>query len=451
MKKIFSMMVAMATLLSFVACGEDTTSTGGGTQKEGKLDTPVLTIAEQTADSVTISWGAVADAVSYSVALDTDLSTTDKTSVTFTDLSIGKYVIRVKAIAAANSKYNDSDYATIEVNIEGESEVDWFTQDLFITNELESEGYYDFNSVFYTWAGVGVTELKYGLFRTEDVNGMSNDEILAELDAVSQAQVFEYINTTGYTGVFTGIPASTDVTLVVYVTNDAGKSALVKNSVVTAEAQIPSAYEAWIGTYSVTASHAYQFNDDGSYGAIAQPETFTVTMEYDPTNDGIYLDGMSVLGEGWPTLAFLNEEGGLDIYSGLSLGQAQDGTTYVWMIVAEQYNADGSLNAAKPYGFYSDQIPSFGLTMTDGAITCAPYSFNLDEAGSQYITVVASDVFGIQGEQLYFLIEAWPASYRSGEFTFTKTSNEVLPSTQAKSCGTPNAVLAPFATSVVLN
>ena len=81
MKKIFSMMVAMATLLSFVACGEET-STGGGTQKEGKLDTPVLTIAEQTADSVTISWGAVADAVSYSVALDTDLSTTDKTSVT---------------------------------------------------------------------------------------------------------------------------------------------------------------------------------------------------------------------------------------------------------------------------------------------------------------------------------------------------------------------------------
>ena len=123
MKKIFSMMVAMATLLSFVACGEDTSSTGGGTQKEGKLDTPVLTIAEQTADSVTISWGAVADAVSYSVALDTDLSTTDKTSVTFTGLSIGKYAIRVKAIAAtmnadytaakqfiANDKSADADY-----------------------------------------------------------------------------------------------------------------------------------------------------------------------------------------------------------------------------------------------------------------------------------------------------------------------------------------------------
>ena len=114
------------------------------------------------------------------------------------------------------------------------------------------------------------------------------------------------------------------------------------------------------------------------------------------------------------------------------------------------YNADGSPIANDPYGFYEDQIPSLGLTMTDGAITCAPYSFNLDEAGSQYMTVVASDVFAIQGNDLYFLIEEWPASFRSGEFTFTKTSNEV-PSTQAKSCGTPNAVLAPFATSVVLN
>lgn len=447
MKKFFSMMVAMATLFSFAAC-EDNPEPTPEPGKKTKLENPVLAIAEQTATSVTISWEAVANAANYSVVLGTDISTTDKTSVTFNDLSIGKHTISVKALAAKDSKWSDSDYVSIEVNIEGETEADWFSQELFISNDYADQGIYDFNSVFYSWEGIGVTGMKFGYFATATAENMSNDEILAELQTINDTEVFDYVNTTGYVGVLTGIPAATDVTVVVYVTNEEGKSVLCRDNIVTAEAVVPEVYKPWIGTYSVTASHKYQFDENGNAAKIAEPETFTVIMDYDSTNDGIYLDGFSVLGPDYPTLAIINEEGGLDILSGLSLGTDAEGMSYVWMVVGEKY-VQGS-ETSTGYGFYNNQIPSYALANVDGAISCTPYSYDLTEGGTEYMNVVATDVFGLQGQDLYFLIEAWPASFRSGEFTFTKTSDTVeMPQTMA--CGVRSALPAPIAASVVLN
>lgn len=447
MKKFFSMMVAMATLFSFAAC-EDNPEPTPEPGKKTKLENPVLAIAEQTATSVTISWEAVANAANYSVVLGTDISTTDKTSVTFNDLSIGKHTISVKALAAKDSKWSDSDYVSIEVNIAGETEADWFTQELFLSNDYADQGLYDYNSIFYSWEGIGVTGLKFGYFATATAEDMSNDEILAELQTVNDTEVFDYINTTGYVGALTGLPAATDVTVVVYVTNEEGKSVLCRDNIVTAEAVVPEIYKPWIGTYSVTASHKYQFNEDGTSAQVAEPETFTVIMSYDSTNDGIYLDGFSVLGSDYPTLALINEEGGLDIWSGLSIGTNAEGMSYVWMVVGEKY-AQGS-ETSTGYGFYNNQIPSYSLTNVDGAISCAPYSYDLTEGGTEYMNVVATDIFGLQGQQLYFLIEAWPASFRSGEFTFTKTSDTVE-APQTMSCGVRSALPAPIAASVVLN
>ena len=105
-------------------------------------------------------------------------------------------------------------------------------------------------------------------------------------------------------------------------------------------------------------------------------------------------------------------------------------------------------NTNSPYGIYTDQNPAYTLTMSNGAIMCENCNYNLNEGG--YVNVVATDVFAIKNDTLYFLIEEWPASYRSGTFTFTKTSSDVS-NAQIQSCDSYSVIPAPIAASIVIN
>jgi len=77
-----------------------------------KLDTPVVTGTALGTTSVKFSWVAIANAASYSYSTDdgTTWESTGLLEITLTELTPGTpYTISVKAIAAAESNYRDSD------------------------------------------------------------------------------------------------------------------------------------------------------------------------------------------------------------------------------------------------------------------------------------------------------------------------------------------------------
>ena len=77
-----------------------------------KLDTPVVTGTALGTDSVKFSWPAISNADSYSYSTNdgTTWESTELLEITLTELTPGTpYTISVKAIAAAESNYRDSD------------------------------------------------------------------------------------------------------------------------------------------------------------------------------------------------------------------------------------------------------------------------------------------------------------------------------------------------------
>lgn len=77
-----------------------------------KLDTPVVTGTALGTDSVKFSWVAIANAASYSYSTDDGVTWTPTAllEITLTELTLGtSYTMLVKAIAAVESDYRDSD------------------------------------------------------------------------------------------------------------------------------------------------------------------------------------------------------------------------------------------------------------------------------------------------------------------------------------------------------
>jgi len=77
-----------------------------------KLDTPVVTGTALGTDSVKFSWVAIANAASYSYSTDDGVNweSTELFEITLTELTPGTpYTMSVKAIAAAESDFRDSD------------------------------------------------------------------------------------------------------------------------------------------------------------------------------------------------------------------------------------------------------------------------------------------------------------------------------------------------------
>lgn len=88
-----------------------------------KLGTPVVTGTALGTDSVKFSWVAIDNAESYSYSIDNEVTwtTTALLEITLTELESGtQYTISVKAIAAAESNYRDSDSGSGSVSTNSE-------------------------------------------------------------------------------------------------------------------------------------------------------------------------------------------------------------------------------------------------------------------------------------------------------------------------------------------
>ncbi|MBO7243107.1 MAG: fibronectin type III domain-containing protein, partial [Alistipes sp.] len=234
MKKIFSLMVIMATAFAFVACEkaanvDDKKNPGGDDNTEipegSKLATPELSETHD-ATSITISWNPVSGAESYLVSMPGNNANVTECTYTFSNLNAGTYTIRVKAVGRG---YEDSDNAKIVVELTGLTEVDWFEQTLTnVTEPVEVDGRVvnPWNGVYFTWKGTGVAEIRAAMFMTDDLEGASDADIKEQLSDASA--VLSYVNSEeGYTAVYEGLTGSTSYTLCTLVKNAEGLECLV--------------------------------------------------------------------------------------------------------------------------------------------------------------------------------------------------------------------------------
>ncbi len=106
-----------------VTYGDSLESEVTATTLKQKLDTPVVTGTALGTDSVKFSWVAIANAASYSYSIDDGVNweSTELLEITLTQLTPGtSYTMLVKAIAAVESDYRDSDSGSGTVSTNSE-------------------------------------------------------------------------------------------------------------------------------------------------------------------------------------------------------------------------------------------------------------------------------------------------------------------------------------------
>lgn len=426
MKKFFSMMMIAAAVFAFAACGNDEPGPQGGGNEGGKLATPELS-ETHTETSITVSWGAVENAEAYRVNLKGKNYTTEELSYTFENLNAGTYDIRVMATAEG---YTDSEMAKISVTITGATSVDWFTQTLSLPEVDETVDYGNgqvmvyqpYNGVKALWKGTDVADIKYGLFATEGLEGVSDAQIKGNLNTFDNITgALELINSAdGLEIIYGGCSANTSYTAYVWVKNVAGQEFFTSNEITTSDFDVPAETQAWIGTWNAKTSQSISIDNTGAGTLSAKDETFTLTIAASATApDMVVIDGLSVLGEDNPTVGYVVENT-LTIATNFSIGADADGITYMWLPFVA---VDGELLGLNDFG---GEVPAHTLTMAeDGTVTgeTGKFGVKFNDGTEAEAEVVCTELYGVSQEgQLYFFIESFPAVYRAGALELTKAA-----------------------------
>ena len=410
------MMVAFAALFSLVACEKNQTKEDEPNKPGKKLEAPVLRSETDGETSFTIKWDAVKGAETYMLNLTGDNYTTTECEYTFENLNAGSYTVRVKSIGTG---YTDSDFANITVTLKGASEIDWFEQTIVPAAVDEENGYYPYNAFDVVWKGTGVKDLLYGLFETSAVAGIDDATIIDNLKSVDIDVINAVNSAEGLAATFGPVNGGTSYTLFAYVTNEVGIKFLVRGEATTETVEASEEASMWFGTWSVKSHQIYTIDDKGKGTQSNKEDEFAVTITAS-SNDPyeVVIDGLSVLGEGWPTVGVV-EENLLYILNGTFLGYSESGDYYynwlAWFAFPEAYGGTQ---------ISVDAYPSLVLEMDEnGAVTCTnKYSMEDSEGNEVPVECLCCDVFGLNDKgNIYFLIEAFPGIYRSGDMDWTRT------------------------------
>lgn len=459
-------MAVIAAMFAFASC--ETTPADGVTPEVTKLATPVVEIVDVTETGFTAKWAAVEGATSYAISTnipDQKLFNTSETSYKFENLNKGEYTVRVKASGEGK---DDSDFSEVKkVTITGATSADWFTQTVALvedTAENRAIGRYTFNAVDFVWKGTGVKELVYGMFETESIASMSDDEIVSNIQYSLDGEMLAEVNSAeGFARTFTGLQGSTNYTLCAYVTNEAGIKYLAKGSVTTTETQLTDQAKAWIGTWTaksteilawvtvqsdkdITGDNVVDEND--SYidlqvkdGEI--PYELAITP-YPGYTDVAFIDGLSVWGADMPNLAFfyIGDQG--QNYLLVSNGTVLDENYgIVWATVCEINGYTGITDGT--ISFVGGDYETFIFELTaDGDVVCEMGSGYLNEEKTATYDAVSTDVY-VAGEGSYYLYgedanedgalgdDEVFTEYHAGAITdFVKTADEVQTSSVRK-------------------
>ena len=413
MKKFFSMMLIAAAALSFAACdgflGEDKPQ-GGDEPTPGqgtKLETPAPK-AEAGDTFINVTWEAITGADSYTLNLKGKNYTTAETSYKFENLNAGEYTVRVKATGEG---YKDSDFGTVTVTLTGATEVDWFTATAQPAEVNEEEGIGPYNAIDFVWKGTNLSALAYGLYYADNLIGVADKDIKAALTEVGADVLAEVNSEEGFSGVFGPIDGGTTFAMCLLATNAQGVEFFTIIEVATETAEPSDAAKAWIGTWEVKSTQKYSINDKGEGTVIDGAETFNVNITASPNDPNeVVIDGWSVLGEGFVTYGSVDGET-LYILNGTNLGTSPDGSYYYYWL------------GWYDFGLSIDAYPSNVVTLNGETATSTNKMTFYDENNAEVpVVCYASDVFGVTDSgSIYFLIEAFPGVYRTGDMTWTKT------------------------------
>ena len=460
------MMAVIAAMFAFASCTD--TPADGVTPEVTKLATPVVEIVDVTETGFTAKWAAVEGATSYAISTnipDQKLVNTSETSYKFENLNKGEYTVRVKASGEGKE---DSDFSEIKKQaLTGATSADWFTQTVALvedTAENRAIGRYTFNAVDFVWKGTGVKELVYGMFVTEQIASMSDEDIVSNMTYSLEGKDIAEVNSAeGFARTFTSLQGSTSYTLCAYVTNEAGIKYLAKGSVTTTETQLTDQAKAWIGTWTAKSTEILAWvtvqsdkditgdevvDENDSYidlqvkdGEI--PYELAITP-YPGYTDYAFIDGLSVWGADMPNLAFFYIGNQGQNYLVVSNGTVLDENYgIVWATVCEINGYTGITDGTLSFvgGGYETFI--FELT-ADGGVVCEMGSGYLNEEKTATYDVVSTDVY-VEGDGSYYLYgedanedgalgdDEVFTEYHAGAITdFVKTADEVQTSSVRK-------------------
>ena len=457
-------MAVIAAMFAFASCTD--TPTDGVTPETTKLATPVVEIVDVTETGFTAKWAAVEGATSYAISTnitDQKLVNTPEASYKFENLNKGEYTVRVKATGEGKE---DSDFSEVKkVTITGATSADWFTQTVALVEDNADNramGRYPFNAVDFVWKGTGVKELVYGMFETEEIASMSDEDVVSSMQYSLDGEMLAEVNSAeGFARSFTGLQGSTSYTLFAYVTNEAGVKYLAKGSVTTAESQLTDQAKAWIGTWTAKSTEILAWvtvqSDKDLNGDLVVDEKDAYTdlqvkagelpyelaiTPYPGYTTVAYIDGLSVWGADMPNLAFfeIGNQGQnyLKVTNGLVLDEDYG---IEWATVCELYGVTDQNGEAIPDGtlsFVGGSYDTFIFELTaDGSVVCEMGEAYLNNEKTATCVSVSTDVYMASGNSYYLYGEDANGDgtlgddevfteYHAGAITgFVKTADEV--------------------------
>ena len=421
-------MAVIAAMFAFASCTD--TPTDGVTPETTKLATPVVEIVDVTETGFTAKWAAVEGATSYAISTnitDQKLVNTSEASYKFENLNKGEYTVRVKASGEGKE---DSDFSEVKkVTITGATSADWFTQTVALVEdnaENRAMGRYPFNAVDFVWKGTGVKELVYGMFETEEIASMSDEDVVSSMQYSLDGEMLAEVNSAeGFARSFTGLQGSTSYTLFAYVTNEAGVKYLAKGSVTTVESQLTDQAKAWIGTWTaksteilawVTVQSDKDLNGDqvvdenDAYTDLQvkdgeMPYELAITPYPGYTTVGI-IDGLSVWGANMPNIAYFEIGNQGQNYLVVANGMALDEDYGIeWATVCGLYGLTDENGEVIPDGtlsFVGGSYDTFIFELTaDGSVVCEMGEADLNEEGTATCVSVSTDVYMASGNSYY--------------------------------------------------
>lgn len=433
MKKYFSLMVAFAAMFAFAAC-TPSNEEGEEPSTPTALAKPVLTVENVTSTSFEVKWEAVENAVSYMVNNGSENKTVTETSFKMEKLNAGTYTVKVMALAAENSNYTNSEFASIQQAVTGltPDECDWVECSVSLpTEEDAASGYFPFLHIFHSFKGTGIVEIKSGCFTAANYENTPAATLAAECDALD-ADTVALANGDGVTTVFQGVQSETEYRLIAVVTNEDGLTVIFDHKITTAETQPHPSMENWVGLWEVTTEQAFVIPAAEDEPIYLTDQTNTVGVEIVPALDYAYnavaIYGLSVADpEGTPALGLVGtaEDGSdvLQLVNWLSVGAAQDGSYYmIWNSWSDVTLSDGTTG----YYLVSGEYPAFTVNNGVGY----PYEGSLDGGGT--FKVLAWDIYAYDasGSLLgWFYEEGVDIYLNAGTQTWTRV--EAVPSAQS--------------------
>lgn len=446
MKKFFALAIVA---LALTACGKDTDDTGKPVEKVA-LETPTLTVSNQTENGFTISWNAVENAVGYTYIM-TEQATTTETSVTFSDLQPGSYTVRVQANAAADSKeYKDSQFADITVTITAPVPDVWFEQDMYVTDEYADQGLTSYNSIFIEWIGQDVIEVKFLVIPTDGLEGMSGEEAWEGYSDVFQtldAEGLEYVNSDGCLIYLDECTSNTSYSVIAHATHVSGETTLLTDEVTTAEFEVDDTVASWFGDWTLTASEALKLSV-GSDGYLVM-DFVAHDFEIDVTITGSSADPSQVEIYGWsqmdptlPAIGVVGQDGSLQVYSGVVVGQADsDGYAPTWMVYGDY--EEGST-------FVTGQFPAYTFVKNQGVAEGIGETVELN--GGYNFTVRNLEIYALNADagrlSPYANEEDYPLFYIADDITLTAKEASSAPRAAKMFTGKAKAQIASRASVV---